>query len=240
MSGRADLQDVPRPWPGACQRRAEPGSFLAKLKPEEEADLMRRGRRRRWRTGCVLVNQGESSRWVVLLLSGTVKVLSLTDEGDEVVFGVRGAGGLIGELEAADGKPRPATVVALEPVEALVISYQDFAAFFATHRGAVWLLVATLCERLRDAERKRLELGSYSITRRLSMQLVELAEQYGQPAQQGVRISLPLTQDDLASTIGASREAVSKALRSLRTRGWIATGRRSLLVLDLAALRARR
>src|SRR5207244_2778441 len=120
-----------------------------------------------------------------------------------------GPGTLVGELEAADGQPRPATVVALEPVEALVISHEEFAAFFASHPGAVWLLAGMLCERLRDAERKQVEFGSQSIAKRLAQQRVELAERYGQHADGGVRISLALTQDELASWIGASREAVS-------------------------------
>jgi CRP/FNR family cyclic AMP-dependent transcriptional regulator len=223
----------------ARRMSAEPGSFIARLKPEEVADLMRCGRRRRWRRGSVLLNQGESSRWVAVLLSGIVKVSSLTDEGKEIVLDIRGPGALIGELEAADGKPRPATVIALGSVEALVISHQDFAAFLSSHCGAVWLVVDTLCERLRNAERKRIDFGCHNIARRLAMQLVELAEQYGQPVERGVHITLPLTQDDLASWIGASREAVSKALRSLRLKGWIETGRRSVLILDLPALHNR-
>jgi CRP/FNR family transcriptional regulator, cyclic AMP receptor protein len=219
--------------------KADPGSFMARLKPEDAADLRQRGRSRRWRKGCALFTQGDLSRWVAILLSGTVKVSSLTDSGNEIVLGIRRPGGLIGELEAADGKPRPATVVAIEPVEAVIISHEDFAAFLSSHRDAVWLLVGTLCERLRAADRKRVEIGSYNTTRRLAQQLVELAEDYGQPADHGVRISLPLTQDDLASWIGASREAVSKAFRSLRLRGWIETGRKTILVRDLAALRER-
>jgi CRP-like cAMP-binding protein len=59
---------------------------------------------------------------------------------------------------------------------------------------------------------------------------------YREQADGGIRIPLALTQDDLASWIGASREAVSKALRPARTRGWIETGRRTVLILDLAAL----
>jgi CRP-like cAMP-binding protein len=217
---------------------AEPGSFMARLEPEQLADLTRRGRRRRWRKGAALFTQGEPSRSVTALLSGTVKVSALTDDGGEILLGIRGPGTLVGELEAADGGPRPATIVALEAVDGLMISHEEFSAFLASHREAVWLLVGALCERTRDAERKLVDIGSQNIARRLAQKLVELADRYGEQSDRGVRISLALTQDDLASWIGASREAVSKALRSLRMRGWIETGRRTVLILDVAALRA--
>jgi CRP/FNR family transcriptional regulator, cyclic AMP receptor protein len=54
-----------------------------------------------------------------------------------------------------------------------------------------------------------------------------------------VRISVPLTQEELAGWVGSSREAVSKALRALRARGWIETRRKAIVVIDLAALRRR-
>lgn len=224
--------------------RAEDGvrhadSFLGRLSPVDVADLMRRGRRQRWRKGATLVTCGEASCWVAVLLSGMVKATVPTDDGAEILLRISGPGELVGELEASDGMPRPATIVALEPTEALIVSQDGFSAFLESHAAAVRLLVEMLGERLRDAERRRYGLGAYSVTQRLARQLVELADRYGELADEGIRISLALTQDDLASWIGASRESVSKALRSLRQRGLVETGRRRVLVLDLAALRAR-
>lgn len=214
-------------------------SFLGRLSPVDVADLMGRGRRQQWRKGATLFTLGEPSHCVAVLLSGTVKAMLPTSDGTEVLLWVSGPGELAGELEASDGKPRSATVVALEPIEALIVSQVRFSAFLESHAAAAWLLVEMLCERMRDAELRRYGLGAYSVTQRLARQLVELAERYGERADEGVRISLALTQGELASWIGASRESVSKALRSLRQRGLVETDRRSVLVLDLAALRAR-
>lgn len=226
-------------WAPVQDAVRQTGSFLGRLSPVDIADLMGRGRRQHWRKGATLFTQGEPSYCVAVLLSGRVKAMLPTDDGTEVLLWVSGPGELVGELEASDGKPRSATVVALEPIEALIVSQDRFMAFLESHAAVAWLLVGKLCERLCDAELRQYGLGAYSVTQRLARQLVELADQYGEIADQGVRISLALTQGELASWIGASRESVSKALRSLRQRGLVETGRRSVLVLDLAALRAR-
>jgi CRP-like cAMP-binding protein len=214
-------------------------SFLGRLSPADVADLMGRGRRQRWRKGATLVTQGETSCWVAVLLSGMVKATVPTDDGTQILLRISGPGELVGELEASDGKPWPVTIIAIEPTEALIVSRDLFSAYLESHAAAAWLLVEMLCERLRDAELRQYEMGAYSVTQRLAQQLVELADRYGEHADEGVRISPALTQVELASWIGASRESVSKALRALRQRGLVETSRRRVLILDLAALRAR-
>jgi len=96
-----------------------------------------------------------------------------------------------------------------------------------------------LSSRLRDADRKRIEFGAYDTLGRLATRLLELVERFGEPTERGVRIALPLTQDELAGWIGSSREAVARALQALRARGYVETRRRTIVVLDLDALRRR-
>jgi CRP-like cAMP-binding protein len=96
-----------------------------------------------------------------------------------------------------------------------------------------------MTRKLRDADRKRVEFGAYDTPGRVARRLLELVDRYGENEGDNVRISLSLTQDELAGWTGSSREAVSKALREFRDRGWVTTGRRSIIVLDVDALRAR-
>jgi CRP-like cAMP-binding protein len=72
---------------------------------------------------------------------------------------------------------------------------------------------------------------------RVAMRLLELCDRYGEQADGEIRIALPISQEELAGWTGASREAVTKALRTLRDLGWIETGRRSISVRDSEALR---
>lgn len=215
----------------------EPGEFLSLLTTDEVAALRAAGRPRRWERGTTVMTEGDTSDWVLVLTEGRVKVSSHTSAGTEVVLAVRGPGGLLGEMSAIDGSPRSATVTALEPIAGIVI--QDFTAFLGAHGRVAVLLMRLVTERLRDSDRKRIEYGAFDTTGRVATRLIELAERYGEKTNGGLRVALPLSQDELAGWTGASREAVSKALRTLRDRGLIETGRRRVVIHDLEGLRRR-
>ncbi len=215
----------------------EPGEFVTLLTAEEVAALHAAGRPKRWDRGATVCTEGDVTDWVLLLTSGRVKVSSHTASGTEVVLAVRGPGALLGEFAAIDGLPRSATVTALEPVEGVTI--HDFPAYLREHGRVAVLLMQVLIGKMRDADRKRIEYGAFDTTGRVATRLIELAERYGEPVNGGVRVTLPLSQDELAGWTGASREAVSKSLRSLRDRGLIETGRRRVTIHDMEGLRRR-
>ncbi len=218
---------------------SEAEEFLARLDESDRAALVERGRPRRWPTGATLFLEGDRSEAVLIVVSGRVKVFSLTEQGEEVVLAVRGPGALLGELSALDGGVRSASVAALEPVTSLVVPSPAFIEFLRTHGPAATVLLRLITSRLRDADRKRVEFGAFDIAARVAGRLVELADRFGEPDEHGVRISVALSQDELAGWVGASREAVAKALRVLRDRGYVTTGRRTMTVLDLDGLRRR-
>ena len=217
----------------------EPDEFMARLGQADRAALAARGRRRQWPAGASLYLEGESCTTVLIVVSGRVKVFSLTADGEEILLAVRGPGSLLGELSAVDGAPRSASVAALEPVVALVVPIAAFADYLRSHGDAAIVLLQLVTGRLRDADRKRVEAAAFDIPGRVARRLVELAERFGEPDGQGVRIGVALSQDELAGWVGASREAVAKALRVLRDRGFVTTGRRTMTVLDLDGLRRR-
>lgn len=213
--------------------------FGAELTEQEWADLARHGRPRRLAAGTPLFVEGTRSDTVVVVTSGRVKVFSSAEDGTEVVFAVRGPGALLGELAAIDEQPHSASVRSLEPVEVLTVGLREFTAFLQAHPRTMWLLMRILTERLRDADRKRVEFGVYDTLTRVARRLVELVDRFGEPTESGIRITLPLTQDELASWVGASREAVAKAFRTLRVRGCVRTQRRTVTVVDIEGLRRR-
>lgn len=217
----------------------DPSEFLSRLPPNDAEELTKRGRPRRWPAGASLFLEGEQSTTVVVILSGRIKVFQLSEEGEETVLAVRGPGSLLGELSAVDGAPRSASVAALEPVVALVFPVAAFVEFLSTHAASAMVVLRLVSSRLRDADRKRAEFASFDTAARVARRLVELAERFGEPDAQGVRITVALTQDELAGWVGSSREAVAKALRTLRERGQLSTGRRTMTVLDMDALRRR-
>lgn len=213
--------------------------FESMLERRDLETLTAWGRVRRFRRGAMLFHEGEDADHVLIVRSGRVKVSSFTADGKEIVLAVRGPGELLGELSAIDGEPRSATAGALEGVEVLSVPAEDFRAFLGTRPRIAVALMQMLARRLRDADRKRVEFGAYDTVGRVSHRLVELAERFGERSAKGLRITVPLSQQELAGWTGASREAVSKALHTLRQRGYIETARRGITVLDIDALRRR-
>lgn len=201
--------------------------------------IRERGRLRKFRTGATLFHEGDTSDWVAMIIKGRVKICSFGADGRERLVAVVGPGELLGELSAIDGEPRSATATSLEPLEASVLTAEELVAALATDPQATLAILRAVIGRLRDADRRCVERGALDALGRLGGLLVELADRYGEQDGDAVRIGLPLSQEELAGWTGVSREAVVKALRKLRARGWIATGRREIRVLDLPALARR-
>jgi CRP/FNR family cyclic AMP-dependent transcriptional regulator len=211
--------------------------FLGMLSPDERAALHERAVARSFRRGAVMLREGEEPTRVLVLTDGRAKAVTFTEDGREVVLGFMGPGELLGEVATIESKPRSATVVALEPVRALALASRDFWALLEEH-PRIWVVVHRIViHRLRMADTQRKEFTSSNTLGRVSRRLVELSDQHGREEPDGVTITLPLSQEELAGWTGASRESVTKALRTLRDLGWIETGRRSISVRDREALR---
>lgn len=215
---------------------ADDGRFLDALDEAQAAELHARGARRRLPGGATLFVEGDLSQRVAVLLEGYVKVNYATRDGAEVLLALRGPGDLVGELSALDGEPRSATVTAVGPVELLIVDAAVFRRFLESHPRVLLGLLTVISRRLRDADQKRIEFASQDTLGRVAARLVELADQFGEVGSEGVTVQLPMTQEELGSWVGSSREAAAKALRRLRERGLVRTGRMTITIPDLEAL----
>ncbi|MFE6923765.1 Crp/Fnr family transcriptional regulator [Nocardia sp. NPDC057663] len=193
--------------------------------------------RRQWSAGSVLMREGEQSEHVVVIEAGRVKVASAAVSGKQALLAIRGPGDLLGEFSAIDGRARSATVTALSSVTATVLSGSAFRDLLIGDGKVAFTLLRIVVSRLREADVQRLEFGAYSVTERIARLLLDYARRYGERGDDGVIITLPLSQDELAHAAGASREAVSKALKRLRALDAVRTGRRRVELLrpDLLA-----
>jgi CRP-like cAMP-binding protein len=220
---------------------AEPGDprFLDAL-GEGHADALRAlGRMARYPAGATLFCEHDPPDAVFVLQAGRVKLACATDAGREAILAIREPGDLIGEMSAIDDVPHLASAVALEPVEVLVLSSQAFVAYLERTPGAALVLVRLLNRRLRDTARERIEFVALDTVGRVCARLVELADRFGATGDDGVRIDVSITQEDLAAWTASSREAVIRALRTLRELGWIATRRRGITLVEVEMLRRR-
>lgn len=152
---------------------------------------------------------------------------------------VLGPGELLGEFEAIRGRgcPREAGNVAATPIAVRVMTGPEFVAFLESHPQATLALMRIILGRFGSVDRRLVNSGTLDTSHRLARLLLELTDQYGQPHDGGVRLDLPLSQDELASLIATSRESVVRALASLRRQGYITTGRRTVNLCDVDGLR---
>ena len=215
------------------------GTEQGRIESGAAALLRAEGHARRFRTGATLFHEGDLSHWIGLLTKGRVKVSSYGADGRERLVAVVGPGELLGELSAIDGEPRSATATALEPLEVTVLTSAEFVTVLEKNPGVTLGILRSVIGRLRDSDKRRIEFGALDTVGRVGRLIIELAERYGEEIDGVIRIRLPLSQEELAGWAGASREATVKALRQLRSRGWIETGRREISVLDLSALQRR-
>jgi CRP/FNR family transcriptional regulator, cyclic AMP receptor protein len=215
------------------------GSFLGPLSPDDRDALAKAGTRRRLPPRARIFEDGDAAYEVLIVALGAVKLTRVSPEGREIVVAVRDEGAILGELAAIDGGVRSTSASALGPVELIAVPFDDFRTLLDTRPAITRALLDVLAERLRESTDRVLELGTANALTRVCRRLVEFSDAKPGRAGDGAVLSIPLTQQEIASLCGLSREAVVKALKTLRNLGWIDVAGRELTLFDLDALRER-
>ena len=179
--------------------------------------------------GDIVYRQGEKGDSMMVVVSGSLKVTKLTAEGKELVLGFVRPGALIGEIAALDGKERTANVTSLEATEAVTIYRRDLLPILRKNADAMFALLDGLCDRLRTTN-DLLESYTMESSARVAACLVRLAGTHGQAAKDGVEIDLKLTQRDLGSHLGLTRETISRTLGDFRDEGLISLAGQTIVV----------
>ncbi len=205
---------------------------------EAALDSVARGMRsRRFRRGETLFHQGDPGDALLVVLSGAIKIVLPSEEGDEAIIATIRPGDFLGELALLDGAPRSATAVALEATETLVLPRDRFKELIDTEPSIREGLLAGLAAELRRLTTHVEELHFLDITGRLAARLVRLAREQGSREPDGsIRLDAPLTQSDLAAMIGATRQSVNKLLGIFVEDGMLRVERDAIVILDLERL----
>ncbi|MFD0249683.1 Crp/Fnr family transcriptional regulator [Streptomyces sp. NPDC127113] len=212
-------------------------SLLGGLPEPERTELLNLGTRTRFEAGAVLLREGMRDQHALLLLSGLTKVTATVENGESSLLAVRAAGDTVGEMAALAGAPRSATVTACGPLTAQVLPSGALHGLLLRRPQISIALTGLVADRLRWANRRRLDFRGYPTKVRLARLLVELAAAYGSPGRGGVVIGCRLTQPELATLVGAAETTIHKVLRDLREEGLVETGYRATTVRDMPRLR---
>lgn len=173
----------------------------------------------------VIVSEGDETDSLYVVLSGRVKVFVADESGKEVVLGTQGAGDYFGEM-VLDGGPRSASIMTLEPSRFLVIPRHKVRDFLRGQPDFAIRLIEKLIHRSRSLTASVKNLALMDVYGRVARLLLELAEDDGGT----LVIREKLTQQDIASRVGASREMVSKILNDLATGGYLSITQKRITI----------
>jgi CRP/FNR family cyclic AMP-dependent transcriptional regulator len=184
------------------------------IAPEDLEKLVEAAEDRTFSRGDVLFSEGDDPAELFVVTSGRIAIANKSVDGRESVMALMERGDLFGEMPLFDGLTRSAEARALEPSTVIAIPYAPLRALYESQPELLWNVVALLASRLRSTDEALADSVFLDVTGRTAKRLLELAGDEDE-------FSLPITQEELAGMVGASRERVNKAIASFVRLGWI-------------------
>jgi CRP/FNR family cyclic AMP-dependent transcriptional regulator len=215
------------------------GYIFAGLSDEEIQELARSARRRMFRAGEVIFHCDDPGQVLYVIKEGKVKICLISPDGQEISLVVLGKGEHFGELSLLDGLGRSADAIAIERVECYTLQRSDFQKAIMKYPKIAIQVMEILSRRLRNTDQQVADLIFLDVYGRVAKKLVELADSHGVKSENGTLIDMRLTQSDLASMVGASRESVNKVLGYFTDKQIISSDRHRITIRRLSELKKR-
>jgi CRP/FNR family transcriptional regulator, cyclic AMP receptor protein len=204
------------------------------LADEDLGKLAEHAEQRDLRRGDVLFAEGDEPTELFVVLDGRIAMVNRSIDGRESVVALMERGNLFGEMPLFDRQKRSTDARALDSSRVIAIPYAPLRRLYETHPQQLWHVVGLLASRLRVMDGVLADSVFLDVTGRTAKRLLELAGDADE-------FSLPVTQEELAGMVGASRERVNKAIASFVRLGWLEQRERRYRILkrDQLELRAR-
>jgi len=189
-------------------------------------ELAARGQVRTFPKNTVLINEGDRSDSLFVILSGRVKVYVSDNDGREMILDLYGAGDYVGEM-ALDGRPRSASVMTLEPCACSVVTRDALREAIVGNPDVMMALISTLIDRARIATDNVKNLALMDVYGRVARLLLSLAKE-----QPDGKMIVPdkMTQQDIADRVGASRDMISRIFKDLTIGGYVTVAERVITI----------
>jgi len=210
--------------------------LLAQLAPGELDRVLGIVTERQLKNGQVIFQKGDPGASLMAVLHGRVKIGAYSEDGKEIILNIVEPGQIFGEIALLDGKERTADATAMGPTTLLVLDRRDFIPFLEKNPKIAVRLIEVLCERVRRTSEMIESVAFLEYSARLAKLLLRLAENYGEETEDGVRINLRISQQDLGNLIASTRESVNRQLNAWAEEGVIELERGQITILDSDAL----
>lgn len=218
--------------PGALREALGETILFAELDDEQLDRIAAAGAVQSRQRGVVLFEEGAEPGEFYLVLSGRVAIAQESDDGRESLLAVLGPGELFGEMGFLDGYNRSAQARALEESTVLMVPYTELRLLYENNPAALWSAVQLLARRLRTMDRALSDTVFLDVMGRTAKRLLGMAGDRDE-------FEMPLTQEELASMVGASRERVNKAIHAFVRLGWITHDQRHYKITNRRNLEIR-
>lgn len=172
--------------------------------------------------GQFLFRQGEVSNQVYIIKEGYFKLQRMTPEGDETILQFVGPGEIIGETALfRSDKTQVATAISVEAAKVCSIDHNTFEKIVKTQPNLAWEMIRNLGDRLYGVWEQVSEANNQTTQEKVLSLMLRMAQEHGEPCIQGIRITIPFTQQEIASLVGASRVMVAQSIKELTMRNYL-------------------
>jgi CRP-like cAMP-binding protein len=207
-------------------------SLFDGIPPDAVAAIAGASTIRQLRRHDVVFDEGDAAHELFLVQEGRIAISNKSSDGRESVFALMEPGDLFGEISLFDGLGRSAAARALEDSVVLAVPYDDVRRMFDADPSLLWRVVELLAARLRATDEALADSVFLDVPGRTAKRLLELAGE-------GDEFQLPVTQEELAGMVGASRERVNKAISAFVRLGWLEQRDRRYRIVDREQLSRR-
>lgn len=206
--------------------------FFHRLDPVKLDQVLKLAVERSYSNNQVIFQRGDEGSSLMAVLRGRVKISACSDDGKEIILTTLMPGDVFGEMSLIDGKERSADATALDTCTLLILHRYEFIPFLRQTPDVSILLLMQLCEKIRHTNEIVETIGLHPIPARLARLLLKLSGEESSESPEGRRVKLTLSQRELGSTIGATRESVNKQLRAWQKEGLIAMRGSTIVILE--------
>jgi CRP/FNR family cyclic AMP-dependent transcriptional regulator len=213
--------------------------LFAGLADEDIRELMSVAKRRTFRSGEVIFHREDPGQVLYVIKEGKVKISLISPDGQEISLVVFGKGECFGEFAILDGLPRSADAIAMEKVECYTLQRSDFHKAIMRNPKIAIQVMEVLSKRLRSTDQMVEDLIFLDVYGRVAKKLLELADTHGTKVENGIRIDVRLTQQELASMVGSSRESVNKVMGYFTDKNFISTDKHKITLHRITDLKRR-
>jgi CRP-like cAMP-binding protein len=211
-------------------------TWMKGLAPEEIERLRRESSQRNYDRGATIFSPEVHPHSLYLLESGLARIYRLSDDGDETSFGYVAPGEVFGELTVFGDYPRESFAVAVHPSRVWKMPIQHFQRILETRPAVSLAITRQIGQRMKRIESRVETLVFRDVRSRVAGILLELAEDFGKAQGEQLILDINLTQSELATLVGSTRQTVNASLGELESAGLLERQGRSLLLIKPSEL----